>query len=134
MVFVDTGAWLALYDRSDQYHPKALASANRLKAHHTSWAITDYIFSEAVTLIRFRLGHAAAVAFGRSVLTSRIVTIFDVTPDDRGEAWNLFVRRSDQDFSFTDCTSFVVMKRLKIREAFGFDRHFLTAGFLLLQD
>lgn len=134
MVFVDTGAWLALHDRSDQYHPKALPLANRLKTQHIPWITTDYIFSEAVTLIRFRIGYSAAVSFGRSILDSKIVGIFDVTGDDRHEAWNLFVRHQDQDFSFTDCTSFVVMRRLKVREVFGFDRHFLTMGFLLLQE
>jgi predicted nucleic acid-binding protein len=134
MLFVDTGAWLALYDRSDQFHPKAFALANQLKTDRIPWGTTDYVFSESVTLIRFRLGHEAAVAFGRSVLDSQVVTLFDVTQEDRQEAWSLFVKYQDQDFSFTDCTSFAVMKRLKIREAFGFDRHFLTAGFLLLQD
>ena len=41
---------------------------------------------------------------------------------------DLFLRFADQEISFTDCNSLVVMRRLKIRRAFAFDRHFAYAG------
>jgi hypothetical protein len=41
----------------------------------------------------------------------------------------LFFRYGDKDFSFTDCTSFILMRELKLREALTTDRHFLQAGF-----
>ena len=39
---------------------------------------------------------------------------------------------SDQEFSYTDAVSFALMRRRRIREAFAFDHHFLTAGFILV--
>jgi hypothetical protein len=39
-------------------------------------------------------------------------------------AFAIFKRYHDKGFSFTDCTSFAVMKALKLRKAFAFDRHF----------
>ena len=36
----------------------------------------------------------------------------------------------DQDFSYTDSISFAIMKRYKIGNAFSFDKHFVTAGFV----
>jgi len=39
---------------------------------------------------------------------------------------------SDQDFSFTDCTSFALLSRLRIQEAFAFDHHFWAAGFVVV--
>jgi predicted nucleic acid-binding protein len=44
-------------------------------------------------------------------------------------ARGLFFRYRDKDFSFTDCTSFVVMQELKLREVLTTDRHFAQAGF-----
>jgi uncharacterized protein len=39
---------------------------------------------------------------------------------------------SDQRVSFTDCISFVLMKRERVKIAFTFDRHFSLAGFRCL--
>jgi predicted nucleic acid-binding protein len=47
------------------------------------------------------------------------------------KARGLFFRYRDKDFSFTDCTSFIVMRELKLREALTTDHHFLQAGFVI---
>jgi predicted nucleic acid-binding protein len=52
-----------------------------------------------------------------------------VGPDCANLARELFFRYRDKEFSFTDCTSFVVMRQLRIREALTTDRHFVQAGF-----
>lgn len=43
-------------------------------------------------------------------------------------AWDVFRRYADKQWSFTDCTSKVVMEKLGIRKAFAFDRHFAQFG------
>ena len=49
----------------------------------------------------------------------------------RQSAWEIFVRYADQSFSFTDCTSFALMRAMRISEAFTFDRtDFGAAGFV----
>jgi predicted nucleic acid-binding protein len=47
-------------------------------------------------------------------------------------AGEIFESYSDQDFSFTDCTSFAVMRALGLSEAFTGDKHFVTTGFQLV--
>jgi len=44
-------------------------------------------------------------------------------------AWSLFLDHPDKHWSFTDCTSFVLMEKLGIRGALTFDRNFREAGF-----
>ncbi len=47
-----------------------------------------------------------------------------MTEDDILTAWRVFRRFSDKEWSFTDCTSKVVMSKLGISQAFAFDHHF----------
>jgi predicted nucleic acid-binding protein len=43
---------------------------------------------------------------------------------DKDTAFTIFKRYTDKDFSFTDCTSFSIMRFLKLKRAFAFDKHF----------
>lgn len=60
---------------------------------------------------------------------SRLVTVERVGPEWEDEAWEMFKRYSDKALSFTDCTSFVVMRHRRIQEAFTNDHHFEQVGF-----
>lgn len=130
-VFVDTGAWLALADRSDAHHKEA---ARILRDFHEQRQLltTNLVVAESYVLILRTLGHEAAFAFLNSIEGSpRTNKIFS---DESLEtaAGDILRRYRDQDFSYTDAVSFAVMKRHGISRAFCFDKHFLTAGFTLL--
>jgi len=59
----------------------------------------------------------------------------EIVPADHAsffDALNLYVRRPDKSWSFTDCTSFRLMKARKIRDALTTDHHFEQAGFVAL--
>jgi len=49
---------------------------------------------------------------------------------DRG--CELYISRSDKEWSLTDCISFVVMRREELTDALTADRHFEQAGFSAL--
>lgn len=130
-LFVDTGAWYALYNDMDDYHPQAAAFLQELVGQR-SWLFTsDYVFDETVTLLRARLGHKKAVDFGQWVQQSRLVRMLDVNLKVREAAWEMFVRYHDKAFSFTDCTSFVLMRQLRLTDAFALDNHFEQMGFAM---
>jgi uncharacterized protein len=128
-LFVDTSAWLAMNDNSDQHHAETMAKAALIKKKRIDLITSDYVIDESLTIIRMRLSHKAAVLFGESVLKSGIVTITDVKAEDRLAAWELFRKFADKEFSFTDCTSFVLMKKMKLHKCFTFDNHFSQMGF-----
>jgi hypothetical protein len=127
-LFVDTSAWLALNDKNDQYHNKAIKKSSEIRKHKIGLLTSEYIIDESITLIRYRVSYNAAVIFGDSLLSSSIVTIVDVTNEDRLKAWEIFKKYEDKDLSFTDCTSFVLMKNLRLQKAFTFDEHFRHIG------
>lgn len=128
-LFVDTSAWLALNDKNDQYYTKAVAKSLEVKRRKIELLTSEYIVDESITLIRYRVSHKAAVIFGDSLFNSNIVRVEDITNEDRFTAWEVFKKYEDKHLSFTDCTSFVLMKNLKLLTAFTFDEHFRHLGF-----
>jgi len=48
------------------------------------------------------------------------------------ESWDFFKKFSDKSYSFTDCTSFIILKKLGIKNVLAFDKHFRQAGFNVL--
>lgn len=130
-LFADSGAWQALYDRADELHGRAAGAVRGLVGKRTLFYVTDYVFDETVTLIRGRAGHRAATLCGEWLLRSAQVRFVRVTPDIWDESWDLFQRYDDKEFSLTDCSSFVVMRREKLRQVFGFDHNFEQMGFHL---
>ncbi len=90
---------------------------------------TDYIVDETLTLIRLRLGLRAASDWWDQVEGSSRLRWELIDPARAEKARTWFFHWKDKDFSFTDCTSFVVMKELRIHRALTTDRHFRQAGF-----
>lgn len=128
-VLVDTSAFYALQNSGDaSEHALVRAEAERFESDRAMLATTDYVLDETYTLLRSALGHRSAVRFGREIRRGGI-QIVQVDPDIQEEAWRIFEKYSDKGFSFTDCTSFAVMRRGKIGLAFTLDRHFRQFGF-----
>ncbi len=128
-VLVDTSAFFALQNTGNfREHAATRREAERLEAEGAVLVTTDYVLDETYALLRTALGHGPAVRFGREVRRGGI-DVAQVGPEIQRDAWTLFERYADKTFSFTDCTSFVVMRRAKIRLALTLDRHFRQFGF-----
>ena len=125
-VLVDSGGWYALADRRDPDHRSAVSF---LQNNTQPLITTNFVFDETVTLIRIRMGWTVAATFGRKLLQGGFVTLMSVRDEDEKRAWDIFLKFKDQDFSYTDCTSFAIMERLKMDAAFTFDRHFSVMGY-----
>ena len=131
-LFVDTGAWFSLADKSDQYHKRATSIYPGLLKDYHHLTTTNLIIAETYILIRRALGHQPAIAFLENIAASpRIIKIYSNSKME--EAAEVILRQyKDQDFSYTDAVSFALMKHYGIEQAFSFDRHFTTAGFTLI--
>jgi predicted nucleic acid-binding protein len=128
-IFVDTSFWYAHAFAGDIHHQEAVAFLNRTPAPLVT---SNFVFAELMTILRYDFGHQVAVKYGKHLRESKICTPIRLSAEDEETAWALFLKYSDQNFSFTDCTSFALMRRLGIKEAAAFDSHFDTAGFIRL--
>ena len=128
-------AWYALADKADADHELAqLTNDELLDAGHT-FVTTNFVLGETLTLIRYNLHHVAAVKFRRTLdrlITARLVQFVRIGEDHEATAWRIFERYTDQEFSYTDCTSFAVMRALKLTHVFTGDSHFATMGFVVV--
>ena len=136
MIFVDSGAWIALFSRRDQFHTDARVVYESIKQQRAKLLTTDYIVDETVTRIRYDAGFSAAdtflLAIEHAEATGELV-LETISRSAFQRAKQLFRQYSSERLSFTDCTSFVVCKKYGISVAFAFDHHFPIMGITLLQ-
>jgi predicted nucleic acid-binding protein len=131
-LFVDTAGWIACADAGDPVHTQARAARDRALKAGQPLLTTDYVVDESLTLIRMRLGVSSAAAWWQQISASARLRWERIDGERFELARSLFFRYRDKEFSFTDCTSFVVMQQLRLESALTTDRHFRQMGFQLL--
>lgn len=132
-VFIDTSAFLALYIENDDFHRQAIEALAQLRVISSSLITSNFILDESYTFIRARQGKKAALDFGQVLVNnSDIIKTVRITVNDENQAFDYFQTLDGRGISFTDCTSFALMKRLGIKNAFTFDRDFERAGFKII--
>ncbi len=128
-LFVDTAGWVMLADAGDRAQGPAAALRDRWLAEGGLLVSTDFVMDETLTLLRSRAGLSIAEQWWEQVADGARVRWEWITPARAERARHWFFRWRDKEFSFTDCTSFVVMKEQRIRAALTSDAHFAQAGF-----
>lgn len=123
-IFVDTGAFIALTASDDDNHKEARAFYKNAVEKATRFVTTNLVACETMNYLRARISHHVSVIFMENLKKSSLFEIITITPSIEEAAFNIFRQYTDKDFSFTDCTSFSIMKSLKLTKAFAFDRHF----------
>ena len=131
MIFIDTGAFLARYLSQDQFHQKAVGFWNELDKSRESCFTSNFVLDETFTLLGRRAGYDFSVQRATNIYASRLLTILRPNQKDEIKAIELFQKFAEHQVSFTDCISFVLMRREKIKRVFAFDNHFQWAGFNL---
>jgi predicted nucleic acid-binding protein len=129
-VFVDTSAFYALMDRSDSYHEKAKKLWIFLLDEEIFPKTTNYIIIETLALLQNRLGFEAAHLYSSDIL--ELVDILWVDEPRHNLAFELWLSLGRKKLSLVDCVSFITMRHYRLKNVFGFDRHFDQQGFKIL--
>nr|MBF0221033.1 type II toxin-antitoxin system VapC family toxin [Desulfobulbaceae bacterium] len=130
--FVDTVAWLALVNKSDNLHKAACAVRDQLLQQKTKLITTNFVAVEIANSLARPPLRDVAIKLLNFIQTSTAVDLVTITPELSEMAYKLYCSRPDKEWGLTDCTSFVVMKSMRLQRAFTADRHFEQDGFLLL--
>ena len=126
MIFVDTSVWFAANVEEEREHHIADAL---LTAPRNRLVTTDYVIDELITLLAARGYRPTAKALGEMLWSGALCEIIWVERSDIEIAWQVYTSFDDKTWSFTDCVSYAVMKRLQIIEAFALDDDFKQFGF-----
>ena len=128
-ILIDTVFVIALINQRDQYHEQALEWADRIEGY-------PLLITHAVLL---ELGNALARGYRKEAsqaieqfLQAEEVEIMPVTATLFAQAFAMYKRYQDKEWSLVDCVPFVVMREAGITQALTFDEHFMQAGFQAL--
>jgi predicted nucleic acid-binding protein len=128
-VLVDTGFWIALFDRRDTNHLFAKNSLKLLLQDYRLY-LSDFIVFETITYLNCSIKrHDLAIRFLGKVREPTLKTLV-VDEGVKVQALESFQKYSDKNLSITDCTSFVLMLQEGIKLYAGFDDHFQQMGFV----
>jgi predicted nucleic acid-binding protein len=132
LLFVDTAGWMACADSAAAAHLRCRLARDEWLKGGGVLVTTDYVIDETLTLIRLRIGLEAAESWWEQCVQSarlRREAIDDLRAD---KARSLFFRLRDKTLSFTDCTSFVVMRELGVSSVLTLDHHFAQMRFKIM--
>jgi len=131
-VFVDSGAWIALAFARDPLHASAREQWDILLGAGARLCTSVPVVIETFTFLDRNANRDVALAWRSALYSKGAVKILPCELSDLEHAWQYFQRSDLHKLSAVDATSFVIMKRMGIRIAYAFDRHFAMAGFRLV--
>ena len=130
--FIDTSALYALIDKRDAHHAAARDAVGALLRSGRRLVTSDYVIAETINLANARGGTHVALRILDLLERSAGIRIEWIGPLRFDQTKSFFRKHADHPYSFTDCSSFVVMRELRLTDALTTDRHFSQAGFQVL--
>ena len=131
MIYIDSGAYIARFILRDQYHQNAQTHWANLSRSTELLVTSNFVIDEVLTYLGQTAGNRFAAQRGRSIYSSTCLSILRPDEETENQALEEFEKYADQSASFTDCVSFVLMRKRNIHQVFTYDRHFVVAGFTI---
>jgi len=132
-IFIDTSAWIMLLNSDEHFHKNAAEVYDDLPPFNKY--TSNHIISETYTWLQRKIGHQKALSFLETIKKMQkdnlIKVIWSIEAIE-DHAVEILKKYKDQDFSYVDATSFAIIKKYDIDNAFAYDNHFLVMGIPLI--
>ena len=130
-LFVDSGAWIALRSRRDQYHVAADRAFRAAIDRAIPLVTTNLVIAELHRLTLFRAGYEPALRALTRIDASSSLRVHFATSADHQAARHWLEQLAPRPITYTDAVSFAAIETTKCTHVLGFDEDFAAAGFEL---
>ena len=131
-IYIDTGALIALSDRNDKNHERAVLYFKTAVKRRVLFVLGKHVVIEYIDGVAKRINKIKAIQELDSIIGSKLLLIEWEIKEDWVQAIEYFKRYKDQKIDLTDCLSFSIMERMGIDTTFTFDSDFQTHGFKVM--
>ncbi len=121
--FVDTSAWIAFFNGDDEFNSDAVRFLKDEKELVTS----NIVLHECAAHLENRISKRIAELFIKKILAEKICGVIYLTSEQERKTLKKY-STVPRKISFVDCSNFVVMKDIRIKEIFAFDSYFEKLG------
>ena len=131
-VFLDTSGLIALTDKDDYWHSRAVEAWQTIVTNRREMVTTSLVLIEladGLAKVQFR---EVAIKLVDALTAAPGIEVVHVLPELESLAWKFYRERKDKNWGMTDCVSISLMTNRGMMDVFGLDHHFLQAGFNLL--
>jgi predicted nucleic acid-binding protein len=97
-IFVDSFAWIAAINKSDNYHTASIKAIEGLLKKRRQLVTTNYVVIETINALSKAEYRTAVIAFIDKLEKSPSVQIFKITDEIYKNAWTLYQKRMDKDW------------------------------------
>jgi len=123
MILIDSNIIIGYCNKEDYFHEQAKQILKEIdEGKYGEQIISNFIFSEIVTVLKLRVSNESAITAGTHILNSN-VKIKNIDDDAFQEAWNLFKNQKHK-LGFTDCSNIALMQEQGIKYIATFDKEF----------
>lgn len=130
-LFVDTNAFVAIFDEDDDHHEAANAVLDGIEDGRLDYGpifTSRYVLSETATVLRYGAGHRQAVEALTAIRESSTFNALEVTESVFDRTAEQFAEYNDQKIPFVDHLDSVLGDEFGIDHVFAFEDDFRTLG------
>jgi predicted nucleic acid-binding protein len=130
-LFVDTNAFVAVFDEDDDRYERANTVLDGIEDGSLPYGplyTSRYVLSETATVLLYGSSHGDVVEALASIRESASLNVLEVTEQLFDKTADQFAQYDDQEISFVDHMNSVLSEEYGIEHIFAFEEDFRTLG------